>query len=80
MATNSKRYPVIEAFIQGKRKRDGSAMWTDGETLYSYAMPLARRFEGSHVEVLTTYEECPSATTRYHYRAMMDLLRHVRTN
>lgn len=77
MARHEDRYPVIEAFVKGKAKRDSSNMWTDGSTLYSYRMPLARRVADSHVEVLVSYDECPTATTKYHHRSMMQILRFV---
>lgn len=74
MATNSARYPVVRAFQQGKAKRDSSSLWTDGHSLYSYGMELARRTGEDTYVITARYEDCPSMTTKYHHRAMTDLL------
>ena len=56
---------VCEAFEHGRPCRPSSAIWTDGERIYSYALPIAWRMSTGNVFV----EQNParsSITTRNH--------------
>jgi hypothetical protein len=59
---------VIRAFREGKRReRSGSNVWTDGESLYSYRLPIVGRGKDGVVEAL--HARCsPSITTSRHIR------------
>lgn len=77
---------IIKAFVAGKTARDVSPpnmaisrLHTDGRTLYSYAMPIAKRERVKIVQKgripltarfqLVNYEDAPTVTTRAHVRA-----------
>ena len=61
---------VIEAFTQGTSAKGDSkgTCSTTGETVYSYAMPIARR-TSLGVE-LAEYDQGPSRTTKSQIRAL----------
>lgn len=64
---------VIRAFLAGVPAVGDSrrTCWTDGEVLYSYAMPIAwRRDPRLRCFTLVAYECAPTATTRSHVRAV----------
>ena len=54
---------VCVAWLQGESKRDGNVS-TDGCTLYSYRMPIARMVRGK-AEIIR-HEDSPSRTTTKH--------------
>lgn len=58
---------VIDAFRAGRAKREATCS-TDGDTLYSYGLPIASR-RGGEVEVLDI-SESPSRTTSSQIRAV----------
>lgn len=61
---------VIVAFLQGNARNGDSkhTCWTDGDTVYSYAMPIAWREPDGSV-VVVPYDAGPSRTTRSQIRA-----------
>lgn len=62
---------VIEAFKAGKAATGDSkrTCWTDGTTVYSYRMPIARRTDAGAIQVVA-YGSAPTATTRSQVRAL----------
>lgn len=62
---------VIEAFKAGKAATGDSkrTCWTDGETVYSYAMPIAKRSANGSIAIIN-YSDAPTATTRSQVRAL----------
>jgi hypothetical protein len=60
---------VIAAFKQGKSAIGDSrrTCWTDGKTIFSYAMPICWYDQGKAVVV--PYEDGPSRTTKMHIHA-----------
>ena len=63
---------VIAAFLEGSPAVGDSrrTCWTDGEILYSYAMPIAWRKHPKYgCLAVVAYECAPTATTRGHVRA-----------
>lgn len=56
---------VCEAFAQGRPCHAGSAIWTDGTRIYSYAVAIAWRVETGSVFVERNPERS-SVTTRSH--------------
>jgi hypothetical protein len=59
---------VIEAFLRGiPAKGDSKATcWTDGEIVYSYALPIARRVSRGYGKIPTIeiIDDHPTQTTR----------------
>ena len=55
---------VCQAFERGKPCRPGSAIWTDGSAIYSYAVKIAWRDGG--ILVVNRNPERSSVTTRNH--------------
>ena len=71
MRANVKK--VINAFQQGKAAIGDSkrTIWTDGQTVYSYALPIAwRRPARSGYRVVEVRESGPSNTTRSQIQAL----------
>lgn len=73
---------VVNAFLAGNECEGRPCpsnglrrMRTDGRTLWSYAMPIARwvRHAGDPCIELVEYGRAPSATTRSHVRAVETL-------
>lgn len=62
---------VIEAFKRGESAVGDSkgTCSTDGTTVYSYRMPIARRLDGGAVQIVA-YSSAPTATTRSQVRAL----------
>ena len=63
---------IIGAFLDKAAAQD-KTLRTDGATVWSYAMPIAR-WEDGRVHVLA-YRDAPTATTRSHVRAVAELCR-----
>lgn len=64
----SKTDLIIEAFLEEKpRKLSGTHVSTDGHTLFSYTMPIARHAPNSTMLIIR-YTSAPSSTTRQHVR------------
>ena len=64
---------VIGAFLEGRPAVGDSRQtcWTDGEVLYSYAMPIAWRHHPQYACLAVVIYACaPTATTRRHVRAV----------
>lgn len=63
---------VVEAFLVGKRAKGDSkgTVWTDGQTIFSYDMPIAQRRNNRSLEVISS-EAGPTATTRSQIRAVL---------
>lgn len=64
---------VFRCFAIGKSKR-GNTVSTDGETLYSYALPLASRVFGSLIAVVP-WSAAPSMTTKQHLSSLRAAIR-----
>lgn len=62
---------VIEAFKAGREAIGDSkrSCSTDGTTVYSYRMPIARRVSGGAI-VIVAYDDAPTPTTRSQVRAL----------
>ena len=69
MRCNAKK--VCDKFAAGKAGTGDSkrTIWTDGEKIYSYAMPIACRIYTGGVAIVA-YSDGPSRTTRSHIRAV----------
>jgi hypothetical protein len=73
---------VIMAFRYGKyAKGDSKATcWTDGTTIYSYQMPIARRVRRpgrrSGILQIVEYDRAPSATTRSQLAAVRNAFKY----
>jgi hypothetical protein len=63
MRKNAQR--VCKAFEHGRPCRPGSSIWTDGERIYSYAVPIAWRLSTGSVFVERNPERS-SVTTQRH--------------
>lgn len=63
---------VIEAFKAGTAAVGDSkrTCWTDGTTVYSYAMPIAKRSANGSIAIVR-YEDAPTNTTRSQVRALV---------
>ena len=68
MRQNAKK--VCTKFEAGKSGSGDSkrTIWTDGQRIYSYAMPIAARTFMGGVAIIN-YSDGPSRTTRSHIRA-----------
>lgn len=55
---------IVKAFISGRRGGNVT-LSTDGDTVFSYDMPIAQRLRNGSLEVITR-DQGPSATTRTH--------------
>ncbi len=64
---------VINAFLQHE-PAGMSSLWSDGDILYSYAVPIAK-WVGPRRVVIPDAEVKYSRTTSRHRNAVMDLLR-----
>ncbi len=61
---------VIEAWKHGEAHRADTCR-TDGTTIWSYEMPIARRAKNGRVRVLDV-DKAPSRTTKMQIRAVAD--------
>jgi hypothetical protein len=69
---------VIEAFLAEQPKKfSGTHVSTDGHTLLSYDMPIARHAPNSTMLIIR-YTSAPSTTTRTHVREVESATRHTR--
>lgn len=59
---------VIAAFIAGKPAKEKTC-WTDGDTVWSYRMPIAHRAADGTVYIVN-YIDAPTVTTRSQVRAL----------
>lgn len=66
---------VLDAFMRGQSHNEETCS-TDGTTVYSYAMPIARRLADGGYWV-ASQERSPSKTTTTQIHACMVALRHV---
>lgn len=64
---------VMEAFDVG-RASGGTTVYTDGNTVFSYDMPIAQRIDG-RIEVIT---DGPTMTTKQHIGAVRSYLAFAR--
>ena len=66
---------VLESFLKRVPVRGDSkgTCSTDGQAVFSYAMPIAQRMPSGVYEVIR-YDKAPSATTRSQVRAVQDTL------
>jgi hypothetical protein len=78
MSNPSKTDVVIEAFLNEQAKKiSGTHVSTDGHTLYSYTMPIARHAPDKTM-LIVRYANAPSSTTRQHVRAVEAATRNTR--
>ncbi len=61
---------VLRAFEQGQAAIGDSkrTCWTDGETVYSYDMPIMQRLPNGAIEIVS-YDTGPTRTTKAQIRA-----------
>lgn len=77
-AKPSKTDLVIEAFLAEQPKQfSGTHVSTDGHTLYSYTMPIARHAPDKTMLIIR-YANAPSSTTRQHVRGVESYTRQLR--
>lgn len=71
---------VLKAFLNGEAHKGDykNTCSTDGVTIYSYDMPIARRIFDDSVELIAV-KECPSVTTRSQVHALHVYFNHYQT-
>jgi len=55
-----------ERYIGGTNKDGRPTVWTDGDTIFSYAMPIATTIRGCGAVLLVNWDDAPTQTTKQH--------------